>query len=89
VKNAVRESDVQIYVVGIFEPISSQLRTAEEAHGPDLLRELAQQTGGQAFAIGNVSELRNTATKIGIELRNQYVRTIRLRIFRATENTGA
>lgn len=73
VKNAVRESDVQIYAIGIFEPIASQLRTAEEAHGPELLRELAQQTGGHAFAIGNLSELPDAATKIGIELRNQYV----------------
>ena len=73
VKNAVRESDVQIYAIGIFEPPDSRIRTPEEAHGPELLQELAEQTGGRAFAIGNLSELPEAAAKIGIELRNQYI----------------
>jgi VWFA-related protein len=73
VRNAVRESDVQIYAIGIFEPGDARLRTPEEASGPMLLHELAAQTGGRAFAIANLNELPDAAAKIGIELRNQYV----------------
>src|SRR6201999_2786333 len=37
VKNAVREADVQIYAIGIFEPVQSRGRTPEELSGPALL----------------------------------------------------
>jgi len=73
VKNAVRESDVQVYAIGIYEPPELRGRTPEEAHGPELLNELAQQTGGRAFAVANLAELPDVAAKIGLELRNQYV----------------
>jgi Ca-activated chloride channel homolog len=73
VKNAVRESDVQVYAIGIYEPPSSLGRTPEEATGPELLRVLAEQTGGRAFAVDNLAELPDVAAKIGVELRNQYV----------------
>jgi Ca-activated chloride channel homolog len=73
VKNAVREADVQIYAIGIFEPIASRGRTPEELSGPALLSELTDQTGGRHFEISNLAELPDVAAKIGIELRNQYV----------------
>ncbi len=73
IKNAVREADVQLYGIGIFEPIASRGRTAEEMNGPSLLSELAEQTGGRSFNIENLAELPDVAAKIGIELRNQYV----------------
>ena len=73
IKNAVREADVQIYAIGIFEPISSRGRTSEELAGPGLLNEIAEQTGGRAFAVDNLAELPDVAAKIGMELRNQYV----------------
>ena len=73
VKNLVREADVQIYAIGIFEMASSRGRTAEELSGPSLLNEMAEQTGGRHFPIENVGELPDVAAKIGIELRNQYV----------------
>ena len=41
--------------------------------GPDLLRELAGRTGGRAFEVGNLAELPDVASKIAIELRNEYV----------------
>ena len=34
VRNAVRESDVQIYAIGIYEPMASRGRTPEEMCGP-------------------------------------------------------
>jgi VWFA-related protein len=73
IKNAVREADVQVYAIGIFEPISARGRTSEEMAGPGLLSEIAEQTGGRHFPVDNLSELPDVAAKIGIELRNQYV----------------
>src|SRR5580698_6700736 len=41
VRNFVREADVQIYAIGIFEGLGARGRTPEEADGPDLLKDLA------------------------------------------------
>jgi Ca-activated chloride channel homolog len=73
IKNAVREADVQVYAIGIFEPMSARGRTPEEMTGPGLLNEIAEQTGGRSFQVENLNELPDIAAKIGIELRNQYV----------------
>lgn len=73
IRNLVREADVQIYAIGIFEPVSSRGRTAEEMSGPSLLSDIAEQTGGRHFPVENINELPDIAAKIGIELRNQYV----------------
>lgn len=73
VRNAVREADVQIYAIGIYEPIASRGRTVEELNGPGLLGEVTEQTGGRHFTVDNLAELPDVAAKIGIELRNQYV----------------
>lgn len=73
IRNLIREADVQIYAIGIFEPVSARGRSAEEMGGPGLLTEVAEQTGGRHFPIENINELPDVAAKIGIELRNQYV----------------
>jgi Ca-activated chloride channel family protein len=73
IKNAVREADVQIFAIGIYESLSGRGRTPEEAAGPSLLNELAEQTGGRAYPVENVAELPDIAAKIGIELRNEYI----------------
>ncbi len=73
IKNLVREADVQIYAIGIFEPVATRGRTAEELAGPSLLSEIAEQTGGRHFPVENLNELPDIAAKIGIELRNQYI----------------
>jgi Ca-activated chloride channel family protein len=73
IKNLVREADVQLYAIGIFESVGARGRTAEELSGPGLLNDLAEQTGGKHFSIENVNELPDVAAKIGIELRNQYL----------------
>jgi Ca-activated chloride channel homolog len=70
IKSAVKEADVQIYAIGIFDPFAP---TAEERLGPVLLSEITEVTGGRTFTIDNPNELSDVATKIGIELRNQYV----------------
>jgi Ca-activated chloride channel family protein len=73
IKNAVREADVQIFAIGIFESLNNRGRTPEESSGPGLLNELAEQTGGREYAVENVAELPDIAAKIGIELRNEYM----------------
>ena len=73
VKSRVREADVQIYAIGIFESMASRGRTPEEMSGPGLLSEIAEQTGGRHFPVDNLSELPDVAAKIGVELRNQYI----------------
>jgi Ca-activated chloride channel homolog len=74
IQSLVREADVQIYAMGVFEPsITVPGLTKEEVSGPRLLSELAEQTGGRAFTVSDPGDLPNVATRIGIELRNQYV----------------
>ncbi len=73
IKNRVREADVQMFSIGIFESLGGRGRTPEEAAGPGLLNELAEQTGGREYAIENIAELPDIAAKIGIELRNEYI----------------
>ena len=73
IKNLVREADVQIYAIGIYEPIGARGRTPEETVRPGLLTEIAEQTGGRQFPVENLNELPDMAAKIGIELRNQYI----------------
>lgn len=73
IKNLVREADVQVYAIGIFEPLGARGRTAEELSGPSLLSDLAEHTGGRHFPVENINDLPDIAAKIGIELRNQYV----------------
>jgi VWFA-related protein len=72
-ESLVREADVQIYAMGIFEPSIILGMSKEEVSGPRLLSELAEQTGGRAFSASDPSDLPSVATRIGIELRNQYV----------------
>lgn len=86
ISDLVREADVQIYAMGVFEPtlsfglgggltggLTGSKLGAAELDGPRLLSEIANQTGGRALAATNLRELPGIAERIGIELRNQYV----------------
>jgi len=70
IKSLVREADVQMYAIGLFDPY---FKTPEEREGPALLGDITEVTGGRTFVISSPNELADVATKIGIELRNQYV----------------
>ena len=74
VMSAVREADVQIYAIGIFDPIGSRSEP-EIVWGPSLLHDIAETTGGRMFPIElyNINQLPDVAAKISIELRNQYI----------------
>lgn len=73
IESLVREADVQVYAMGVFEPSILPRLSKEEVSGPRLLSELAEQTGGRAFSASDPNDLPNVAIRIGIELRNQYV----------------
>jgi len=70
IKSMVKEADVLIYAIGIYD---HYFPTEEERLGPALLGEISELTGGRTFTIDNPNDLADVATKIGIELRNQYV----------------
>jgi Ca-activated chloride channel family protein len=64
IKRLVQEADTQLYAIGILP---------DELNGLRLLCEVTEMTGGRVFAVGNMNELLDIASKIGMELRNQYV----------------
>ena len=66
-----QEADVQIYAIGLFEAGGGP--TPEERGGPELLNKLSELSGGRMFTVRNLNELPDIATKISMELRNQYV----------------
>jgi Ca-activated chloride channel family protein len=70
VRAQVREANVEMYAVGIFDASAA---TPEEVAGPLLLNDLAEETGGRLFRVDNVEEMGDIAEKISTELRNQYV----------------
>ena len=70
VKNIVKESDVMVYAIGVYD---RYFRTEEERLGPSLLSDISELTGGRSFSLDNLNDLPDVASKIGVELRNQYV----------------
>ena len=66
----VRESEVQIYSIGIFDAYAP---TLEEQNGPLLLHDLSDATGGRLFQVRDVQDLSDIAERISEELRNEYV----------------
>jgi Ca-activated chloride channel family protein len=73
IKRLVKEADTQLYAIGIFDPIGSRNRSPEELNGPSLLSEVTEMTGGRVFNVERLEDLPDIASKIGMELRNQYV----------------
>src|SRR5437899_5189590 len=70
ITSLVREADVSIYAIGIYD---HQFRTLEELLGPELLHNVSEVTGGFAFSLDNPNDLTNVAKAIGVMLRNQYL----------------
>ena len=69
-RRVVRESDIQIYSIGIFDAYAS---TIEEQTGPILLTDICELTGGRLFRISDLGDMGDIATRISAELRNEYV----------------
>ena len=70
IKALVKEADVMVYAIGIYD---RYFQSQEEQLGPQLLGEISELTGGRAFTVENPNDLGDVASKIGVELRNQYV----------------
>jgi len=60
VANRIRESDVRVYAVGLFERFR-------------FLEKLAVETGGKAYLARKMKDLPETVERLSNELRNQYV----------------
>ncbi len=73
IRGLVREADIQIYAMGVFEPSLLPSFTKEEVSGPRLLSQVSEQTGGRAYGASEITQLPAIAEKIAIELHNQYV----------------
>jgi len=69
-RRVVRESDVQIYSIGIFDQYAP---TTEEQLGPVLLTDICDMTGGRLFRVLDINDLGDIASRISAELRNEYV----------------
>ena len=70
IKALVKEADIMVYAIGIYD---RYFQSQEEQLGPQLLGAISELTGGRAFTVENPNDLGDVATKIGVELRNQYV----------------
>ncbi|HVW85189.1 MAG TPA: VWA domain-containing protein [Bryobacteraceae bacterium] len=73
IRSLVREADVQLYAMGVFEAIFFPTLSKEEVSGPRLLSQISEQTGGRAFGASDSDQLPGIAEKIAIELHNEYV----------------
>ena len=69
-RRVVKESDMQLYAIGIFDQYAP---TQEEQLGPLLLTDICEMTGGRMFRVADVGDMGDIATRISAELRNQYV----------------
>jgi len=54
VRAQVREADVEIYSIGIFDPYAP---TPEERTGPQLLDDISSSTGGRLFRVDDIDEI--------------------------------
>lgn len=71
-RDRVRESDLWIYAVGIYQPRIG-FRSQERTAGQKLLEALAEESGGRHFAVESLVDLPVVTARISLELRNQYV----------------
>ncbi len=73
IKSELVESDVQLYAMGVFDHADSKTHAAEELRGPQVLDDLALESGGKHFRIDNIDDLPAISERIGNELRNEYL----------------
>jgi len=71
-----RESDVQIYVVGFTSDLSNEggfISKSPREKAERFLKRLAEETGGKAYFPQSVNELDRIAKEISSEIRTQYL----------------
>ncbi len=70
-----RETDVQIYVIGFVNELSKEggfISKSPQGKAKAFLERLATETGGKSYFPASLSELNGIATDIASELRTQY-----------------
>ena len=73
--NLLRETDVQIYVIGFIGDLDKEggfIGKSPQGKAKAFLERLAAETGGKVYFPSDTSELNGIATNIATELRTQY-----------------
>lgn len=70
VSSLLAESNVQTYVLGIFDDVP---RTTAERVGPDLLAAMTNITGGRTLPVRNLNRIGQAVRALSVELHNQYL----------------
>jgi len=73
IRKAVREANVEIYSIGVYEPYPTIGRTPEELGGPNLMGNLAEMTGGRNFIVDSIDKFPAIAEEAGRQLRSVYI----------------
>src|SRR3979490_2436834 len=71
IKSLVRDSDVQVYSIGLFD--TAFFKTFEEFMGKKWLSDITDATGGRTIAVDNIAKMPEAAGTISRALRSQYV----------------
>jgi len=70
-RKLLKETDVQIYCIGITED-GAGVGNIMDQQGQVVLQEVARATGGMAFSPGSYREMEDAVTRIALVLRHQY-----------------
>jgi len=74
IRNLAREANAQMYSATLgLEPKFAQTPWPGETQGPELLQEIAEFTGGRAFAIDDRARIADAAASLAREIHDQYV----------------
>ncbi len=73
IENALVESDVQVYGMGVYSSADSRKMSSEERRGPKLLADLSERTGGRLYTVSNPDDLPGISARISKELRTEYL----------------
>jgi VWFA-related protein len=72
VRAQLRETDIAVYAMGIFDALPGYV-AEEERNGPALLEEITRRTGGRLYPVDDLRDLPAAAARIGEELHNRYL----------------
>jgi Ca-activated chloride channel homolog len=76
VVNRLRETDVQIYLIGFTTDLNSDkawvFKRSEKGKAEELLNKIASETGGKAFFPKELSDVQTITAQISTDLRTQY-----------------
>ncbi len=71
IKRLVRDSDVEVYAIGLFD--TTFFKTYEEFMGKKWLSDITDATGGRTVTIDSTSKMGEAAAAISTEMRSQYI----------------